>query len=207
MALRKIKFLFLVSFVIGQDSYPYFSDMAKQLEFEKKKIEVVNTKESRQFITGGGSEFNWLSLISNYEPTYLIAPIKTDFFYVTEFSITQNGKVLSEIDFLNTIGLNEIAERLISDYIETIKKFKGRKKIVFDEYKYLDTRLRGTLSFPLGVLFSVTGLWLVSSDMNAETLSIFILWSGFTVFTYKMMTAPKSKFMKEYDDPPQLKQY
>ena len=59
--------------------------MKKQLEFEQKKIVVNIDEEKRQIISGGGSEFNWLSLVSNYQPTYLIAPIKTDFEYVTKY--------------------------------------------------------------------------------------------------------------------------
>ena len=73
------KYLFIVLLVgvcFGQDVYPYFSDMGKQLEFEQKKILVTLVKEKQQVISGGGSEFNWLSLMSNYEPTYKIAPIK-----------------------------------------------------------------------------------------------------------------------------------
>ena len=94
------KYLFIVLLVgvcFGQDVYPYFSDMGKQLEFEQKKILVTLEKEKQQVISGGGSEFNWLSLMSNYEPTYKIAPIKTNFKYVTLFNIERNGKNISEI--------------------------------------------------------------------------------------------------------------
>ena len=41
------KYLFIVLLVgacFGQDVYPYFSDMAKQLEFEKNKI-VISKEE------------------------------------------------------------------------------------------------------------------------------------------------------------------
>ena len=104
------KYLFLVLLVgvcLWKYVYPYFSDMGKQLEFEQKKIIATHEEETQQIISGGGSEFNWLSLMSNYEPTYKIAPIKTDFRYVTVFNITRNGQNISEIDFLNFVGFNE----------------------------------------------------------------------------------------------------
>ena len=111
--IKHLPLLLFIGLAWGQDKYPYFNDMGKQLEFEQKKIVISDTKESRQIIKGGGSEFNWLSLISKYEPSYKIyepsykiAPIKTEFEYVTFFSITRNGKKIGEIDFLNFVGLN-----------------------------------------------------------------------------------------------------
>tara|TARA_Y100001970_G_scaffold253668_1_gene328617 strand:+ start:191 stop:442 length:252 start_codon:yes stop_codon:yes gene_type:complete len=61
------KYLFivlLVGFGFGQDAYPYFSDMAKQLEFEKKRIIISEGESTQQIITGGGSEFNPWSLLT-----------------------------------------------------------------------------------------------------------------------------------------------
>ena len=84
--------LLFIGLTWAQDEYPYFSDMSKQLEFEQKKILVENNVDKRQVISGGGSEFNWLSLMSNYQPTYLVSPIQTDFEFITTFSIQINGK-------------------------------------------------------------------------------------------------------------------
>jgi hypothetical protein len=78
--INRITLLLFIGLAWGQDFYPYFSDMGKQLEFEQKRITIIDIKETRQFISGGGSEFNWLSLISKYEPAYVVAPIRTDFF-------------------------------------------------------------------------------------------------------------------------------
>ena len=93
----------------------------------------------RSIIKGGGSEFNWLTLISKYEPTYKIAPITTEFEYVTLFSITRNGKEISEIDFLNFVGLNSQADEIIEDYrsqLDTYDKSLTNKKLVFDESNF-----------------------------------------------------------------------
>tara|TARA_E500000178_G_C16425591_1_gene489242 strand:- start:320 stop:484 length:165 start_codon:yes stop_codon:yes gene_type:complete len=51
------KYLFIVLLVrvcFGQDAYPYFSDMSKQLEFEKKRIIIEEGKSTQQIITGVG---------------------------------------------------------------------------------------------------------------------------------------------------------
>lgn len=53
------KYLFivlLVGFCFGQDTYPYFSDMAKQLEFERKKIVIEEGDETQQIIAGGAPQ-------------------------------------------------------------------------------------------------------------------------------------------------------
>ena len=132
---RYISLLLFIGLAWGQDVYPYFSDMGKQLEFEQKKIVVSDFKESRQIIKGGGSEFNWLSIISEYEPTYKIAPITTEFEYVTIFSIKRNGHIISEIVFLNFVVLNSQADKKIEDYmsqLDTYDKSLTNKKLVFE---------------------------------------------------------------------------
>ena len=63
---KYLSFLLFIGLALGQDTYPYFSDMSKQLEFEQKKILVENNVDKRQVISGGGSELNWFSLVSNY---------------------------------------------------------------------------------------------------------------------------------------------
>ena len=65
--------LLFIGLACGRDKYPYFSDMSKQLEFEQKKILVENNVDKQQVISGGGSEFNWLSLMSNYQSTFFIS--------------------------------------------------------------------------------------------------------------------------------------
>jgi hypothetical protein len=68
------------------------------------------------------------------------------FSYITKFSITKNSKVLSEIDFLNAIGLNEIADSLVFDYQRLIKNFNNQENTFFDEKYYKRGKLTGFTS-------------------------------------------------------------
>jgi len=43
---KHLTLLLFIGLAWGQDVYPYFSDMGKQLEFEQKKIVVSDFKES-----------------------------------------------------------------------------------------------------------------------------------------------------------------
>ena len=47
-----IELLLFIGLVWGQDEYPYFNDISKQLKFEQKKIVVQIDKEMRQVISG-----------------------------------------------------------------------------------------------------------------------------------------------------------
>ena len=62
----------MVGVCFGQDVYPYFSDMEKQLVFERKKITIEKNEGVEQVISGGGSEFNWLlkTFDIHLDPTY-----------------------------------------------------------------------------------------------------------------------------------------
>ena len=54
------KYLFIVLLVgvcFGQDVYPYFSDMEKQLQFERQKVTIEKSEGVEQLISGGGSAF------------------------------------------------------------------------------------------------------------------------------------------------------
>ena len=128
------KFLFivlLVGVVFGQDEYPYFSDMAKQLEFEKKRIIIEEGESTQQIITGGGSEFNPWSLLTispnlklpylrDALPAYKNAPIETYYEYHSYFNIQRDGKDISEIEMLRTMGLDKEADAIISEFEKEI---------------------------------------------------------------------------------------
>ena len=53
--IKRITLLLFIGLAWGQDEYPYFSYMQKQLSFDQKKIVINDTKESRQMISGGGN--------------------------------------------------------------------------------------------------------------------------------------------------------
>tara|TARA_R100000655_G_C2918440_1_gene181847 strand:+ start:50 stop:661 length:612 start_codon:yes stop_codon:yes gene_type:complete len=130
------KYLFIILLVgvcFGQDAYPYFSDMAKQLEFEKKRIIISEGESTQQIITGGGSEFNPWSLLTispnaspylrDAIPVYKNAPIKTTYRYNSYFNIQRDGKNISEIEMLRVLGLNEEADRIISEFEKEIMEY------------------------------------------------------------------------------------
>ena len=61
----KYKFIILILIfgaIYCEDQYPYFTNVEKQLEFEERKIEINEVNEKEMYISGGGSEFNWLSI-------------------------------------------------------------------------------------------------------------------------------------------------
>ena len=189
------KYLFIVLLVrvcLGQNSYPYFSDMGKQLEFEQKKIVVTLEKEKQQVISGGGSEFNWLSIMSNYEPTYKIAPIKTDFKYITVFNIERNGKNISEIDFLNFVGLKQQADSLISNINRQIANINNPDNLVFDKRSYgLDRAFFNGIGV-MGLVATVG----FRSIANYESVALFPgIISAY--FFHKSMRLNKNKYKKK----------
>ena len=206
---RYLSLLLLVGFAWGQDEYPYFSDMKKQLEFEQKKIIVSDIKESRQIIEGGGSEFNWLSIISEYEPTYKIAPITTEFEYVTIFSIKRNGHIISEIDFLNFVGLNSQADKIIENYrsqLDTYDKSLTNKKLVFDESNFNFRKncfyVLGGVSFAMAVSLNNSGDY---KESRAKPAGIFVpgaIAGGLSLGAIiAAISIKKSDYMKEIKVP------
>ena len=101
---KHLTLLLFVGLAWGQDEYPYFKDMGKQLEFERKKIIIEEGEDDQQIISGGGSQFNWWALIIEKEPIYKNAPIETSYRYRSNFSVSVNGKEISEVELMNLIG-------------------------------------------------------------------------------------------------------
>tara|TARA_Y100001980_G_C14540216_1_gene317872 strand:+ start:125 stop:793 length:669 start_codon:yes stop_codon:yes gene_type:complete len=196
---RYLTILLFFNIALGNDSYPYFSDMEKQLSFEQKKIVVNDKKESRQMISGGGSEFNWLSLISNYQPTYIVAPIRTEFEYVTEFSILRNGENISEIDFLRFVGLEKQADSLIYDFKEQIENFN--KNLIFDERGFMSRKLS---CFGLGTILGVSSLLIFNEQglrrvaILPASLSLLSFTLGYLVNKDNFMVKGKKPTLKSY---------
>ena len=112
------------SLSFGQDSYPYFQDIKKQFEFDKKRIIIKEANEREMYVSGGGDKFNWWSILDQSEPMYLSQPVTTDYINRYNFEITLNGKQIDEIAFLHIVGLEEEAERLYDDYKNKLSKWK-----------------------------------------------------------------------------------
>ena len=143
----------LVGACFGQDTYPYFSDMAKQLEFEKKKIVIEEGERTQQIIAGGGSEFNPWSLLTmspdlkltylrDAIPAYKNVPIKTDYKYHSYFNIQIDGIEISEIEMLKTMGLNEEAVKIISNFNKKLKNYEDEKLLYENSMVKYDDNLK-----------------------------------------------------------------
>ena len=57
-----ILFIFLYTFALAQDVYPYYSNPNKQIEFEDKKIYVIEKNEKEEYYTySGGTSYTQLA--------------------------------------------------------------------------------------------------------------------------------------------------
>ena len=105
-----------------KNQYPYFSDPKKQIQFERQRIYVYEESGQHVLTSGGGSSVelaNPLQVILLGESAqYLSVPEPTistiDYWY--NFDIKQNNLSLTEIDFLNVIGLQSEAKQVVDDY-------------------------------------------------------------------------------------------
>ena len=76
-------------------------------------------------VVSGGSEINFLYLLDSNQPVTIPAPVQTNYNYIYSFEIVQNGKMLSEIDMLKAVGLDDKANELTIEFEELVKKFKN----------------------------------------------------------------------------------
>ena len=116
--------ILLVGAGAAQDVYPYFIDPNKQFQFEQDRIYVNETEEKMQYISGGEDEFNpWWLLFSN-APMYKATALTTSFYYEYTFEIIKNGKLLNEVEFLHTIGVEGKAKQIIDANADKIAKYQ-----------------------------------------------------------------------------------
>ena len=115
--------------ILAQDTYPYYSDPEKQLLYGSKKIEIVFKESTKQIISGGGSQFNPLYLLKDdsflFEdmPMLYNSSVSTSYIYESEFKIFQNNRELSEIDFLEIIGLSDKANSIKAKYKNRMERY------------------------------------------------------------------------------------
>ena len=167
---RTLLILTLICLGFSQDEYPYFSDPNKQLQFEQKKfIATLHSDENTNEID--------ISNNSEFESTHIIKGANYKYRFKTK--IDQNNRILTEIELLRILGLNEQADSLLVEY-----------KILLDEYhknpKKINSNLKiksflkssgGTLKFASKVIGSVALLSSISTDdSNAKTA--LIVWLG-----------------------------
>ena len=165
----------MVGFTYGQDVYPYFSDMAKQLEFEKNKIVITEGESKQQIISGGGSVFNWLSLINDKEPRYLNTPINTNYRYFSFFDISVNNESINEIEMLKLMNLNDEVKRIISIYKKEVEKYEmymNEYKQSYQDYKNELSVSNGNIKFQISSAMFYLGLVLtVDGFVNQSSMS------------------------------------
>jgi len=151
---------FILTFIIiicgilqSADEYPYFTNVEKQLEFEERKIEINEVNEKEMYISGGGSEFNWLSILNPYldslfhqnldtqQPLYLNSDQKASYRYIYTFEITRNGRIIAELEFLKIVGLQDRFDKIVNEYNSEVdvynKKVEDNKPYLTDKYNKL----------------------------------------------------------------------
>ena len=119
--------------LIAEDEYPYFSDLEKQLKFEEKRIYVKEGSGERTILSGGGSTSEMANplrvLFLDENPQYIAKsnPVNTKIEYWYEFSIKQNNKELTELEFLKIIGLNDKVNEIIDNYKKEYEIYEKNK--------------------------------------------------------------------------------
>jgi len=211
MIRRLIILLLIVGCVFAQDEYPYFSDMAKQMEFEKQRIYINKVAEKEQYISGGGSEFNWLSLLNPYldsyaqQPMYLQGDIKTNYRYSYNFELVRNNEVITEIDLLYIVGLDKEAQEIIDNYNQKLDRFKFWQTEK-EKYQRSANKKEVKIIFESFILSIVSGAFLVSSTENLFN-SMFGVPIGMTWLAFRQYyLQPKQTIPDEYKTMPVLKQ-
>ena len=192
------KYLFIVLLVgvcFGQDVYPYFSDMEKQLEFEKRKIVIEEGESTQQIISGGGSVFNWFSLINDNAPMYRNAPISTEYKYFSYFNIVVNNKSLNEIEMLSLMGLNDEVNRIMSAYKKEMESYEKEMKSIEEEMRLYNNSIKNDGNNELGVTLLFGGVvsvayGILNKKLHFITIGIVISSNGIA-FSLPNLKKPK----------------
>lgn len=208
----KYSYLLILTFIstiaFSQDVYPFFSDPVNQLEFEKKRIYIKEFEEERQLISGGGNEFNPLWLFFSNAPMFKATPIQTSFYYDYTFEIMENGVVLNEIEFLQFIGLNDLANTIITDYKNKFVHYQG----VFDKWNnnqyYIEEKSNVAL-ITGGILLTGMGLFGVINQDKYDTVGYGLGYMGLGALVTIAGIIKPLKIKHEYPKPlePVLKQH
>ena len=70
MIKRTILLLLFIGIAFGQDSYSYFSDLLKQLEFEDKRLFIKEVHEKEIYINVSGDKFNYWKILDKSVSKY-----------------------------------------------------------------------------------------------------------------------------------------
>ena len=141
--------LSLVSFIICEDAYPYFSDPIKQLKFEEKRIYIKEDKGERTHSRSSGGKTTSRIVLANPvgsiffgdDPDYVVktrtTPIetKTNIEKWDEFIITQNNIELSELKLLKVIGLENKFNEIVNNYNILLEERDRKHQIDIQKYE------------------------------------------------------------------------
>ena len=141
--------LSLVSFIICEDAYPYFSDPIKQLKFEEKRIYIKEDKGERTHSRSSGGKTTSRIVLANPvgsiffgdDPDYVVktrtTPIetKTNIEKWDKFIITQNNIELSELKLLKVIGLENKFNEIVNNYNILLEERDRKHQIDIQKYE------------------------------------------------------------------------
>ena len=149
------KYLFivlLVGFCFGQDSYPFFSDPNKQIEFEEKRFYIIE-KSGKEMHYSGGESYTELANTLGYilldeSPKYVVkqTPIKTHYTYFYDFKIKRGTKILTELEFLFEAGYEAKAKEVFSIYENVLAPYRSQLADYRKKLDYFNKNNRITTS-------------------------------------------------------------
>ena len=207
-----LSILCLFSIILAE--YPYFDDIDKQLDFEKKKILIIDEKGEELKFFGGGSDLvlaNPIGYIFGENPSYVAMnnPVQLYTEKWKIFKITVDGKELSEKEFINYINLEtniKEAEENEKIYKEELDNYYSKlySEITVNKKTKLAKELAG-LWHSIGGIFSVIAI-MDSFDYDDKSRNG---WALATIIWYSLGQIPinESFVQKQYPNlkMPQLK--
>ena len=163
--MKYILSILCLSILISEDIYPNFTDITKQLEFEKKRIYIEDKSGERMTVTGGESYTALANplgyLILDQDPDYISKnkPIETQYEYWSEFNIIRNAEKLSEIEFLKVIGLSNEANEIFKNYTNELNDYEEKSNLMITSKTYGRDRYQARLIllYIFGALLTLEG--------------------------------------------------
>ena len=145
------KYLFIVLFIgvcFGQDVYPYFSDPEKQMEYEEKRVYIIEESGKEMHLSGGESYTDIANYVGVFflgeSPQYVVkqTPVETYYRHTYNFKIKRGKKNLNELEFLILAGyeskakeIHNIYEQTLSPYRASIANYQNQLKHYKNSYK------------------------------------------------------------------------
>ena len=202
-----IFFLIIYSITFGQD-YPYFMDTEKQLEFESKRIYINEVNNKKMIISGGGDTYQFFNSLIEGQAVYKQDPIRTSYYYNYKFEIIKNGKLINEVEFLQTVGLNKIADDILRKYYEQLNNYKKNLKKYNssnNEYKgkkkYLAEKLEWLGIIGVCIAIAPIGIEDIDPDVGLTIMAVGAVTTGIYLLTWLIPTGHEKLTLKPPEKP------